>query len=250
MATRHIKVYPDKDSLVAGTAEWILSACAEAIASRGSLQHCAFGRIDSALALSPAGQRHWRKRFDWSRIEIFQVDERAVPLDHPDNNFGMIERELLARYQIPEDNVHRVHTELGAQAAAEEYEAQLRKSFPATGIPRFDVLLLGHGRRRTHRLFVPRHRGPARNPPPGARLHGRKARTRPESRSLSRSSTTLARYCFSSPAQNKAATLREVLQGESPELRYPAAMVDPENGLLYWHLDTEAASLIHVAVSE
>ena len=73
------------------------------------------------------------------------MDERAVPLDHPDSNFGMIERELLHGLQIPEDNVHRVHTELGAQAAAEEYESQLRKSFPAPGVPRFDVLLLGMG---------------------------------------------------------------------------------------------------------
>jgi len=32
MVMRHIKVYPDNDSLVAGTAEWIFSACGEAIA--------------------------------------------------------------------------------------------------------------------------------------------------------------------------------------------------------------------------
>jgi 6-phosphogluconolactonase len=49
---------------------------------------------------------------------------------------------------------------------------------------------------------------------------------------------------------SKAATLREVFEGESPELRYPAAMVAPEDGLLYWHLDSAAASMIHVAVSE
>ena len=91
------------------------------------------------------GNDPWRKRFDWSRIELFQVDERAVPIDHPDSNFGMIERELLRSAQIPESNVHRVHTELGAQAAAEEYESQLRKSFVAAGIPQFDVLLLGIG---------------------------------------------------------------------------------------------------------
>ena len=41
--------------------------------------------------------------------------------------------------------------------------------------------------------------------------------------------------------ESKAEILREVLQGESPELRYPAAMVDPEDGMLYWHLDSEAA---------
>ena len=56
MATRHVKVYPDKDSLVAGTAEWILSACAEAIASRGSCSIALSGGSTPRSLLSPAGE--------------------------------------------------------------------------------------------------------------------------------------------------------------------------------------------------
>jgi 6-phosphogluconolactonase len=249
MAIRHVKVYPDKDSLVAGTAEWILSACAEAIASHGSCSIALSGGSTPRSLFRLLASDDWRKRFDWSRIRIFQVDERTVPLDHPDNNFGMIERELLHGIQIPENNVHRVHTELGAQAAAEEYETQLRKSFPAPGIPRFDVLLLGMGEDgHTASLF------------PGTEaLHETNRLVLGYMvQKLNASRITLTfpvinnarKILFLVAGQNKAATLREIFQGEGPELRYPAAMVAPLDGLLYWHLDAEAASLIHVALSE
>ena len=249
MAIRHVKVYPDKDYLVAGTAEWILSACAESIASHGSCSIALSGGSTPRSLFRLLASDDWRKRFDWSRIRIFQVDERAVPLDHPDSNFGMIERELLHGIQIPADNVHRVHTELGAQAAAEEYERQLRKSFPAPGIPRFDVLLLGMGEDgHTASLF------------PGTEAlhetHRLVLGYMVEKLNAFRITLTFPvinnarKILFLVAGQNKAATLREIFQGESPELRYPAAMVDPRDGLLYWHLDAEAASLIHVAVSE
>ncbi len=249
MATRHVKVYPNKGSLVTGTAEWILSACAEAIASRGSCSIALSGGSTPRSLFRLLASDNWRKRFDWSRIRIFQVDERAVPLDHPDSNFGMIERELLHGIQIPKDNVHRVRTELGAQAAAEEYESQLRKSFPALAIPRFDVLLMGMGEDgHTASLF------------PGTEaLHETRRLVlgyMVEKLNAYRITLTFPvinnarKILFLVAGQNKAAILREIFQGDSPELRYPAAMVDPRDGLLYWHLDAEAASLIHVAVSE
>jgi 6-phosphogluconolactonase len=103
MVTRHIKVYPDADALFAGTAEWILTACGEAIASRGTCSIALSGGSTPRTLYRLLAAAPWRKRFDWSRIELFQVDERAVPIDHPDSNFGMIERELLRSVQIPEN---------------------------------------------------------------------------------------------------------------------------------------------------
>lgn len=249
MVMRHIKVYPDADSLFAGTAEWLLTACGEAIARRGACSIALSGGSTPRALYRLLASDSWRKRFDWSRIELFQVDERAVPIDHPDSNFGMIERELLHSLPIPQNNVHRVHTELGAQAAAEEYEAQLRNSLAASGIPRIDVLLLGMGADgHTASLF------------PGTEALHETSRLvlgyMVEKLNAPRITLTFPvinnadKVLFLVSGEGKAAILREVFQGESPELRYPAAMVVPENGLLYWHLDREAASLIHVAVSE
>jgi 6-phosphogluconolactonase len=235
--------------LVTGTAEWILSACAEAIASRGVCRIAFSGGSTPHSLFRLLASDEWRKRFDWSHIELFQVDERAVPIDHPDSNFGMIERELLHAIQIPENNVHRMRTELGAQAAAEEYESQLRKSFATSAIPRFDVMLLGMGEDgHTASLF------------PGTEaLHETKRLVlgyMVEKLNAPRITLTFPvinnarKVLFLVSGGNKAATLREVFQGDSPELHYPAAMVEPKDGLLYWHLDSDTASLLPLAISE
>jgi 6-phosphogluconolactonase len=76
---------------------------------------------------------------DWSRVHIWLSDERAVPPDDEESNFLMIRRSLLDRIEIPEANVHRVLGELGADAAADAYEAELRDAGP------LDLVMCGMG---------------------------------------------------------------------------------------------------------
>lgn len=56
---------------------------------------------------------------DWSRVEIFWIDERAVPPDHPDSNFALASKLLLVPARVPGARTHRMHGELPdlAQAA-------------------------------------------------------------------------------------------------------------------------------------
>ena len=75
---------------------------------------------------------------DWSRIDVFFGDERAVPPDDPASNFRMAKEALLDRVKIPEASVHRIRGELGAVAAAERYRAEL-------GTAPLDLVLLGMG---------------------------------------------------------------------------------------------------------
>jgi 6-phosphogluconolactonase len=56
---------------------------------------------------------------DWRRVEIFWIDERAVPPDHPDSNFALTSKLLLEPAHVPAARVHRMYGELPdlAQAA-------------------------------------------------------------------------------------------------------------------------------------
>ena len=49
---------------------------------------------------------------DWTRIDIFWIDERAVPPDHPDSNFALASRLLLVPARVPAPHVHRMYGEL------------------------------------------------------------------------------------------------------------------------------------------
>jgi 6-phosphogluconolactonase len=86
-----------------------------------------------------------KRGFDWSGIEIFQVDERCVPPDSPLNNFRMIRESLLNAIRIDEAQVHRIRGELPPDEAAQIYEEEIRRSFrlSADELPAFDVIQRG-----------------------------------------------------------------------------------------------------------
>ena len=76
---------------------------------------------------------------DWSRTELWWGDERCVPPDDDQSNFGMAKRTLLDHLEVQPSAVHRMRGELGRDGGAEEYDRELGD------LARFDVVLLGLG---------------------------------------------------------------------------------------------------------
>jgi 6-phosphogluconolactonase len=75
---------------------------------------------------------------DWSKVDVWWGDERCVPPDHDDSNYGMAKRALLDRLEQQPRSVHRIKGELGKDEAAAEYEREL-------GDAQLELLLLGVG---------------------------------------------------------------------------------------------------------
>ena len=71
-----------------------------------------------------------RRAPDWSRVDVWWGDERCVPPEDENSNFGMAKRSLLDRLERPPRGVHRIKGELGKAEAAAEYEREL----DATGL--------------------------------------------------------------------------------------------------------------------
>ena len=82
---------------------------------------------------------------DWARVIVFFSDERCVPPEHTDSNYGMIRDTLLRHLDIPKRNVYRIEGELSPDKAAQNYEYRLREVFGNNQIPSFDLALLGLG---------------------------------------------------------------------------------------------------------
>lgn len=76
---------------------------------------------------------------DWSRIELWWVDERCVPPDDQASNYGMAKKALLDRVGQPPAAIHRMRGELGRDEGAAEYRHEL------DGVGSFDLVLLGLG---------------------------------------------------------------------------------------------------------
>ncbi len=122
--TRDLRVVPD-----------IAEAAAELIAARAPRTLVLTG---GATPL-PLYRRLATIDMPWDEMELFFGDERCVPPDHPDSNYGNAAEALL-------DHVDpaRVYRMRGEDCDAEGYERLLRRRFSGP-LPDLDLTLLGLG---------------------------------------------------------------------------------------------------------
>lgn len=81
---------------------------------------------------------------DWSGVEVWFGDERAVGPDDPESNFRMASETLLAHGGGPD--VHRIEGERGPEKAAAAYAEKLLDRLPSeNGGPVLDLALQGLG---------------------------------------------------------------------------------------------------------
>jgi 6-phosphogluconolactonase len=145
-----LTVAENEEAVAAASAERITSLVEDAIRNRGSAVVSLTGGTTPArlYTLLADPQQPWRRRIDWPRVHLFWGDERHVPPEDADSNFGMARRTLVAHVPIPPSQVHRMRGEIAdAVKAAEDYQAVLSRGFAAAGRPdrTFDVMLLGLG---------------------------------------------------------------------------------------------------------
>ena len=211
------------------------------------------GRFSLALSGGTTPDRLYRTlvsppfvdRFDWSRVIFFFSDERCVPPDHPESNYGLANRALLRPLNVPAAQVHRMMGEASdPEQAARDYEEQLRTTNQiASGLwPRIDLTLLGLGNDgHTASLFpgttaVDECRrwvtvGHAPSGPP--------RRLTLTLGVINRSTVVV----FLVTGAGKARIVKTILEPSTDaDRRLPAALVKPEQGRLIWLLDPAASA--------
>lgn len=241
--TPEIKILPDNAALSLAAAQEFQTASVQAIGKRNRFSVALSGGNTPRSVYSLLAQQY-RSSLLWDKIHIFFGDERSVPPDHPDSNYRMANEALLSQVPIPPENVHRIRAELGPEAAAKDYESQLRSFFQLANYawPRFDLIMLGLGEDgHTASLF------------PGSSALGESSRlaapTWVEKKQTFRITLTYpvlnhaAEVEFLVSGSGKAQILKDVLYPSS-SVAFPAQLIKPEDGRLLWLLDQEAARLL------
>lgn len=120
------------------------TAAARAVVQRarpGAAIALSGGRTPEKL-FAMMGKPPWRDELARTPITWVVVDERYVPIEHPDSNAGMIRRTLFADGIPPGHRFLRFKTELDdPEATAAAFEAEWRE----LGIEQLDVVQLGVG---------------------------------------------------------------------------------------------------------
>ena len=100
---------------------------------------CALSGGGTALLFLPALKD---AHVDWSAITLFWTDERAVPIDDPESNYGIADRMLLQPLGADAPRAVRMPAELPLTEAATQYDATLAKELRGGGL---DLAILGVG---------------------------------------------------------------------------------------------------------
>jgi 6-phosphogluconolactonase len=184
------------------------------------------------MASSPA-----RARIPWGHIHFFWGDERCVPPDDPQSNFGMAWESLLSRVPAAQDHIHRMLGEMeDTDKAARRYEAEILGVIPGPREPSFDLVLLGMGEDgHTASLFPATEWDEERlvvaNYVP--KLGSSRISMTPRLLNAAREVTFLV------SGTGKAKVLARVLEG--PRGVFPAQRIVPARGSLTWMVDGAAA---------
>jgi 6-phosphogluconolactonase len=143
-----VVVCKDAESVALAAARYFVEWAWQAIGQDGRFNVALSGGHTPATLFGVLASPEFRGQVDWGRVEVFWGDERAVPPESKESNYGMARRELLIRVPIPGGNVHRMEAEKpNIGRAAQDYEDLLREKLPldSRGFPRFDLVFLGLG---------------------------------------------------------------------------------------------------------
>ena len=240
-------VEPDGSALARRAAEQLVDIAEEAVAKRGRARIAISGGSTPKAAfqlLADPGQP-FLKRMPWEKLDLYWVDERTVPPDHPESNYRMTREAMLDRVPLKPEQIHRMEGELEPDVAASRYESLLRNTFRLEGAetPRFDLVQLGMGDDgHTASLF-----------PHTEALHemGRlvTANQVPQKDTwrvtltwpvINQGSSVF----FLIGGKNKAELVKEVFTGQRDPERLPSQLIWPASGILTLILNKDAAALL------
>ena len=244
-----IKYYvePDAASLARRAAQYFVEMAGEAVAGRGRARIAISGGSTPRACFKALADpdQPWRNRMPWDRLDLYWVDERAVPPDHAESNYRMTREALLDHVPLKPEQIHRMEGELEPEVAAARYESELRKSFRIEGAqsPRFDLVALGMGADgHTASLF------------PNTQALHEISRLVTANHILQNNAWRItltwpvidhaSSVFFLIAGADKAGILNEVLTGPRDPERLPSQLIWPASGILTLFLDKAAAALL------
>lgn len=236
-----IKICDDEEELAAVAADLVVGLSEQAIGRRGrfffGLSGGATPRRLYELLASPA----YRERVNWQKTEVFWVDERCVPPDHPDSNYRMANELLLSKVPLEEKQIHRILGEEDPETAA-KYYSQEASAFIHKNLFSFDVAVLGVGADGHTASIFP-------GDPAAEEQRTFAVVVEPRGQEQRRITVTMpvlnhvATALIMAAGTEKAAVVREILDEGNPK-GCPAGRVLPVHGELLWLLDRKAAALL------
>lgn len=237
-----IRIFENSEKLAAALAESFGTAVNQATRANRDFFVALSGGSTPALLFQKLASAPYRENIAWQNIHFFWGDERCVPSDHPESNYGMTRKNLLDHIAILDENIHRIFGENPPEDEAKRYASEIKRWLPLTqtGWPEFDWIMLGLGEDgHTASIFPGSAVMEDRDNIYAVAIHPATGQQRI---TLTLPAINQARrISFLVTGENKAKIVAKVLSKNEP---LPAALVQPIHGILEWYLDVYAGELM------
>jgi 6-phosphogluconolactonase len=238
-----IEVFETPDDLSVAMAEFIIKLAKEAIAASGRFSISLSGGSTPEKLFKLMAGAGYKDRMPWKDTFVFWGDERCVPLTDDRNNAHVAKILLLDKVGIPASHVFPIPVNINPPSAAAMVYEKTLKDFFHGGLPQFDLILLGIGENaHTASLF-----------PHTSVIHEQKewvSAVYVDEVKMYRITMTAPfinnarNVVFIAVGDNKAEVVKTVLTSPFEPEKFPAQLISPVNGSLFWYLDKKATALI------
>ena len=189
--------------------------------------------------------KNHNENLNWEKVSLFWGDERCVPPEDSESNYGMTKKHLLDYIKIPSKNINRILGENDPHGEAKRYSDIIRNSLDSVNnLPEFEIMLLGLGEDgHTVSIFPNQMELLESDKICEVAFHPETKRRR-----ITLSGNVInnsKKIYFLVSGKSKSFAVGEILNKKSDYLNLPAAHIKPVNGELIWFLDKEAASGIN-----
>jgi 6-phosphogluconolactonase len=224
-------------------ARYIVDRVVASAAARGKARIAVSGGNTPKHTFELLAGQPYRDQIPWDKLELYWVDERCVPPDHPDSNYRMTREALLDKVPLNSTQVFRIQGELDPEEAAAKYEFDIRQSFRLEGaeIPIFDLVALGMGPDGHTASLFPHTEGLHEM----MRIAIANHVAQKESWRVTLTWPVINRardVIFLIEGADKADALKNVLLGPYDPETYPSQLIKPANGRMFMFLDAAAAA--------
>lgn len=135
-----LRILPDPEAAAGQAARFVAETLRKAIAARG----LATLALSGGRTPEPMLERLAREDVPWSKVQLFQTDERIVAIDHPARNAAALQRLLTEHVPLAPEQIHWMPVECrDPEAACRSYQTILRAR--AGSPPALDLVHLGLG---------------------------------------------------------------------------------------------------------
>lgn len=234
-----LHIYKTADETIKALADYFVQTVNTAIKERGRCTVVLSGGSSPKKLYELLSSADYGRQINWDKIYFFFGDERYVPFTDPGNNGSMAKKALFDPLMIPDANIFYINTAVSPEESAKKYAQRILSYFKNNPI-RFDLILLGLGdNAHTASLF-----------PHTPVLKEKKVLVSAvyiEELSSYRITMTAAlineshAIAFLVYGDTKAKAVQDVLEGEKDPNTFPAQLISPEDGVMNWFLDGDAA---------